>query len=127
MPTALPLLTFSFPWRTINGSLPAQVTEEESIRESVTNLLSTARQSRLMRSALGTNALRYVFANETPLIEETLRFEASRVLSQYEPRIVLIAVNILPRTKDDPGIKIEVQYQIRATQQVDTAPILLAE
>jgi phage baseplate assembly protein W len=117
----LPLLTFSWPFRSLRGEIPAQVTEEEAINESIRRLLLTPKGRRVMRNRVGTNAMRYIFENNDPSLEDALRFEALQALAE-ERRIVVTSVDTFRR---DSELTVHINYVVRATGAQSVAQVSL--
>lgn len=117
----LPLLTFSWPFRSVDGVAPAQVTEEEAILESIKRLLLTPRGQRAMRRRIGSTALRYVFEPNDPVLAETLRFDVLQTL-RAEPRIIVTRVEPLRRESE---ITLQIDYAIRSTGATASAAVSL--
>ena len=67
---------------------------EESIKQSVKNLILTKIGERLFRPLLGTNTTTYLFELSTTFSENSLIEEIENVLTTYEPRISLKNITV---------------------------------
>jgi len=72
---------------------------EESIKQSVKNLVLTKLNERLFRPLLGTNTTTYLFELNTTFSSNALIEEIESILQRYEPRITL--QNISVTVEDD--------------------------
>ena len=90
---------------------------EESIRQSIWIILSTARGERVMRPDFGCGIYDLVFAVNTPGTAGQLAIEVRRALLQWEPRIQVLDVQV--NTGSEIGeLLININYQVRATNTV---------
>jgi len=88
---------------------------EEKVKESIQIILGTAKGERVMRPDFGCGIHEFVFsvlnsANVT-LIKSTVR----EALMQWEPRITVKEVVVVPDQLDDGILQIQVTYQVVAT------------
>ena len=88
---------------------------EQSIRQSIFVILSTAKGERVMRPDFGCGLEELVFAVNDSTTLGLAEFEVRDALRQWEPRIELIAVKATMMGSDDSGIRISVDYRVRAT------------
>jgi uncharacterized protein len=88
---------------------------EEKVRQSILIILGTGRGERVMRPEFGCGIHDFVF--ESMNSSTIARMEASirEGLTQWEPRIEVISVNIGTEELDGGKIFIEVKYMVRAT------------
>jgi uncharacterized protein len=89
--------------------------EEESVREAIRIILSTARGERLMRPDFGCNLHELAFAPNDSVTEAQAEFEVREALEAWEPRIDI--VDVQARAGGDFGewLLIEIEYRVRST------------
>jgi phage baseplate assembly protein W len=89
----------------------AKKIDEESVKESIKNLILTDRGERLFQPNLGCNVRRLLFDNYTPqtrlLIESAIR----DTIEFYEPRCILIGIDVISKP-DDNNITISVIFAL---------------
>lgn len=95
-------LRFSYPFRSENGVLPAEVTEEQSIEDSLRILLTTPRGERVMRARYGVNTNLFLFENNDRVLEEAIRFDVVQAVRSFEPRVLL--TQVVPSRDLDKGV-----------------------
>jgi phage baseplate assembly protein W len=106
-------------WRTPLGLTPqgqvAMVRDEDSIRQSIWMILSTAPGERLMRPDFGCGIHQLVFAPNSAATAGQLGEEVRRALIQWEPRVDLLEVDAYPDETQPNRLLIEINYQVRRT------------
>lgn len=92
---------------------------EESVRQSVFLILSTAKGERVMRPGFGCGIYDLVFEMKTAGTAGRISQEVQEALLRFEPRIDVRKIQVIPET-DSVGEKltIQVEYQVRATNNV---------
>lgn len=97
------------------GRRLARAAEEDSVREAIRIILSTARGERLMRPGFGCNLHELVFAPNDGATEARAAFEVREALEAWEPRIDVLDVQA--RAGGDRGewLLIEIEYRVRST------------
>ncbi len=88
---------------------------EEDIKEAILIILKTAKGERVMHPDFGCGINDMVFQtinmSTLSLIEMTVR----EALTQYEPRIVLLNVNVSTEQAQNGILIISINYQVRST------------
>ena len=88
---------------------------EEDIKEAIIIILSTAKGERVMRPDFGCGINGMVFQtinmSTLSLIEMTVR----EALTQYEPRIALVNVNVSADQAENGILLISIDYTVRST------------
>lgn len=98
------------------GQRPFALAEgEESIRQSVWLILSTARGERVMRPEFGCGIHELVFAPNGPATRGLAEHEVREALRAFEPRIQVLRVSASAGGEHGERLLIEVDYRIRAT------------
>jgi phage baseplate assembly protein W len=92
---------------------------EESVRQSVFLILSTAKGERVMRPDFGCGIYDLVFELKTATTEARIIQEVQDALLRFEPRIDVLGVRVNPTT-DSAGetLIIAIDYEVRATNNV---------
>lgn len=88
---------------------------EESVRQSIWIILSTARGERLMRPEFGCGIHDLVFATNSPSTRGLAEFEVREALREFEPRIDVQEVKATAAGDRNEQLLIHVGYRIRTT------------
>lgn len=99
---------------TAGGRLPL-VRGDDNVAQAVTLILLTEPGERVMLPAFGAGLRRFVFEPNTPATRAAVAAAARRALTEWEPRIDLDRVEVLPDDADPGLLLIEVDYVVRAT------------
>lgn len=102
----------------------ALYTEEESIKESIKNLLLTDKGERRMQPNLGGNIRATLFENNTPATVTILREQIKEVLKNHEPRISVIQVAINSKY-DENKIEVSISFYIQSKETPVSTTIFL--
>ena len=99
--------------------------DEDSVKESIRNILLTDRGERLMQPTIGGNLRAMLFENITPagvltLIEDQVR----TTLELHEPRAEIIDVEVSSNL-DDNVVRIRIQFYILNNQQPISVDVFL--
>jgi phage baseplate assembly protein W len=86
-------------------------TGQDAIKRSVRNLILTNYYEKPFRPGIGSNAIKLLFDNVTPLTSNFLRDAIYEVVKNYEPRVELINVDI-NFDYDNNGYNVTMQYVI---------------
>ncbi|KWX77066.1 GPW/gp25 family protein [Paenibacillus jilunlii] len=87
---------------------------EDSIRESILLILSTARGERVMRPDFGCRLNELVFSPNTMSTATLLRSFIEEALQNWEPRIEVDDITVTPRS-DQSQLEVSIDYSIRAS------------
>ncbi len=93
----------------------AEASGEESVRQSIWLILSTAKGERVGRPEFGCDIHELVFAPNTPGTQGDAIRAVREALVTWEPRIDVLAVDARPDTSEPSVLIIEIHYRIRAT------------
>ena len=91
------------------------VSDEESVRQSVWTILSTAPGERVMRPQFGCGLDELVFAPNTPGTAGQVISTVREALIQWEPRIDVLEVDARPDEKQPNLLLIAISYRVRST------------
>lgn len=104
----------SFPLRIENGKI-AWSEYEESIKESIILILSTAKGERVMRPDFGCGLHELVYSVNDTSTASLAIFYVEEALKKWEPRIELIKVDANADAKDGERLIISIEYRIIST------------
>lgn len=96
----------------------ATAAHEDDIRQSIRIILETAPGERVMRPNFGCGIHEMVFEALDSTIMERIRSEVASALRRYEARIEVMDVTIDEEATLKGVLLVEVEYQIRRTNQV---------
>ncbi|MGG6313692.1 GPW/gp25 family protein [Paenibacillus macerans] len=102
-----------FPFAVQRGSILGS-DGEDSIRESVMLILSTARGERVMRPDFGCRLNELVFAPNNMSTATLIRSFIEEALLNWEPRIEVEDITVTPRS-DQPVLDVSIDYSIKAS------------
>jgi phage baseplate assembly protein W len=93
----------------------AMVSDEESVRQSIWMILSTAPGERVMRPDFGCGLADLVFAPNTPGTAGQAMSAVREALIRWEPRIDVLEVDAQPDPTAPNLLLIAVSYRVRST------------
>jgi phage baseplate assembly protein W len=108
---------WSYPVEVEAGGELRVARNEESVRQSIWIILSTAKGERVMRPDFGCGIYDLVFETNTAATAGKIAQEIRRALLMFEPRIDVIDIQVQPESNGEV-ILISIDYQIRATNNV---------
>ena len=106
----------SFPMRSEekNGGHPiVMAVEEESVRQAIWMILGTAPGERMMRPDFGCGIHNLVFAPNTAGTAGQIITAVTDALTQWEPRIDVLNVDVVVDPEQPSRLLIDINYQIR--------------
>ncbi len=110
----------SFPFRRSATSLPARATDNELIRQSLVQIVSTTKGERVMRPDFGTNVINYIFDNNDDLLAELIRSDLFSAVGRYEPRVILTDVQVV---RSDETVDVTLLYVVTFTGAADAVGV----
>ena len=99
-----------FSMHTATGELNTK-TNEESVKQSIRNLLLTDRYERPMQPTIGSGLKGMLFENYTPETQVMLKQTINECISLYEPRATIIDVIVVPEI-DGTSVRVTVTFGI---------------
>jgi len=90
--------------------------DEDSVKESIKNLVLTDRGERLMQPNLGGNVRQMLFENMTPAGLKLVEDQVRSVIEIYEPRATLQDV-VVTGNLDDNTVRVKVVFYIQNIEQ----------
>jgi uncharacterized protein len=91
---------------------------EDTVRQSIWMILSTAKGERVMRPDFGCGIHDKVFLPNTLGTVGQIVSDVRDALVNWEPRIDVLNVNVIPDRNQPNVILIQVDYQIRTTNNI---------
>jgi len=85
--------------------------DENSIKQSIKNLVMTKNFERPFRSDIGSQIMSLLFEPMTPLIRATIKKTISDTINSHEPRVKLLDVSVL-LSPDNNGIYVTIVFSI---------------
>jgi len=101
-------------------------TKEDSIKQSVRNLILTSPGEKLFNPGWGCNLRGFLFEPITDTAALDIKDMVKITLQNYEPRIEVIDIIVLPMLNRD-GYEIGLYYKLRETTTVINQTVSLAE
>lgn len=90
--------------------------DEDSVKESIKNLILTDRGERLMQPNLGGNIQAMLFENITPSVIKLIEENVRTTINLYEPRAELQDVTVTSNI-DDNAVYIRITFYIKNVEQ----------
>lgn len=112
----------AFPFKRSTTSLPASVTDNDLIRQSLAQIVLTGRGERVMRPSFGSNAYAFVFENNSQIFQESVRADIMNAIGKFETRVIVQSVDV---TRDDTEAFVEISYVVLATRQEQSIKITI--
>ncbi|MCL6458568.1 MAG: GPW/gp25 family protein [Gorillibacterium sp.] len=104
---------WKFPFSAHRGTIDASA-GEDSIKESIILILSTARGERIMRPDFGCRLNELVFAPNNMSTATLIRSFIEDALMNWEPRIEVLDITVTPRS-DQPVLEVSIDYSLKAS------------
>ncbi len=105
---------WKFPLRVTPGGGFAYSQGEQSVEEAIWILLGTARGERQMLPRFGCGIHDLVFAPNNPATQGSVQHLVKDALTEWEPRIDVLDVNVTSAPGEDNTLLIRVDYRIRS-------------
>lgn len=102
----------------------ALIKDEESVKQSIKNLLLTDPGERLMQPFLGAGIKGLLFENITPGVLKLIEEKVTSTIKIYEPRAELIDVNVSSQY-DDNQVNVQVRFYIKNVNQPIELDVIL--
>lgn len=105
---------WKFPLRITPSGGFAYSQGEQSVEEAIWIILDTAKGERQMLPRFGCGIHEMVFAPNNPATRGNIQHLVKDALTEWEPRIDVLDVNVEPEDGQDNTILIRVDYRIRS-------------
>lgn len=110
----------AYPFKQDSVALPAPVTDDELVKQSILQILTTSRGERIMRPQFGCNLERFVFDNNAELMGQMLRAEIVASVGQFEPRANIVDISLEPQ---ESSLVVTVVYEVVATKTLNSVQV----
>jgi phage baseplate assembly protein W len=94
----------------VHGTL-GRVTNEESIKQSIKNIILTNAGERLFAPNLGSNVYRSLFEPNDIITQEDIVFHINTSIRRFEPRALLMGVIVNP-SPDENAFNVSIVFSI---------------
>lgn len=85
--------------------------DEAAVKQAIVNLLLTNKGERLFNSQIGSDIYRLLFEPLDYGVAALVQSEIKTVLTEYEPRIRIISLEVIPNF-DSNGFDVEMEFEI---------------
>jgi uncharacterized protein len=113
----------AFPFQWSATSFPGVAEDEDLVRQSIVQILTTPKGQRVMRPEFGTNILDYIFENNDDNLQNRVGREVREAIALFEPRVIVTAVNV---ERDDASVIVNVMYVLVATKSTQQASVRIS-
>jgi phage baseplate assembly protein W len=93
--------------------------DEQAVKQSVINILSTNRGERPFDPDFGANIRNQLFENFDPIVKQLIDDDIRSALRNYEPRVRVLNVQVDAKP-DQNSIDISVEFEIQSPEQTVT-------
>lgn len=90
--------------------------DEDSVKESIKNLILTDKGERLMQPLIGGSIRSMLFESNTPAVIKMVQEQVRETIEEYEPRAQLIDV-VVKSSIDDNRIEITIYFYVINIEQ----------
>jgi phage baseplate assembly protein W len=87
------------------------LTNENSVKRSIINILKTNNYERRFRPRFGGNIAKYLFENATPATLQIIKNEIISAIQNYEPRAVVLDV-VVSTTTDANSLAVSIVFSL---------------
>ena len=108
-------IDFSFTAHPETGAVLKKI-DVNSLKQSIRSLLFTTRGERLFQPDIGSDIYRLLFEPIDPITTETLRYSIQVTLENFEPRIIVDLIEVVP-LYDKNSYEISIFFTIRGIAQ----------
>ena len=101
-----------------------RIKNENSIKQSVKNLVLTSLGERPFQPFIGSNIYKSLFEPNDFILVDSIKFNIQNTLHNNEPRVSLVDVSVLPDA-DSHSISVNIVFIILNTQNVQSLNLIL--
>ncbi len=116
-------LDLNFSPHPVTGDVTRKL-DENSIKQSIKNLIMTKHFERPFHSELGSQVMSLLFEPMTPLTTLMVRRSIIDLISNFEPRVELINVDVIA-SEENNGLYCEIIFKIVNTERPLTLELVL--
>ena len=99
-------------------------TDEESIKESIRNLIRTNRGERLFQPNIGSGINNFLFEHITPDVIVTIKDMISETIKTYEPRASVISIDVVA-SYDPNFLEVTIVFHVINNERPVTLNVML--
>ena len=88
-----------------------RITNEDSVKRSIRNLIMTDKLERLYQPDIGSNIRKLLFELPTPQLSNQIKNEIQETITNHEPRAKLISIDVIENSENE-SYKINILYYI---------------
>ena len=88
---------------------------EDSIKESIIIILTTAKGERVMRPDFGCGIYELAFAPNNTSTASLIQFYIQEALLKWEPRIEVLDISVAPDEEEGNLLNINIEYMVKTT------------
>jgi len=103
----------------------SMVKNENAIKQSIRNLVSTGYTERPFQPKKGSRLREMLFEPFDVFVAEEIKEEIKNVVTRFEPRVGLNEVRLFPDKSDENSLHIEIDYTIIGETLVQSVEFLL--
>lgn len=89
---------------------------EDSVKESLKNLILTDRGERLFQPYLGSDVRKSLFDNMTPATIKMIEQNVRSTINNFEPRVTIVEVRVVA-DPDNYRVQINISFYVRNAQE----------
>lgn len=113
----------AFPFGRGPTGIPATVSDEDLIKQSLTQIVMTSRGERVMRPDFGSGAQGFVFENNGDLTAQLVVIDLRNAISRFEPRVVVRDISV---AQVDSTVEITISYVVISTGATSSVTVPIA-
>lgn len=102
----------------------SRVRNDQSIRQSIRNLILTNYGERLFQPSIGSNVSASLFEPNDSFMEDSLEFSIRRTIESNEPRANIINLSVLT-SPDENTVSINIVFSIINSMQTQSLDVIL--
>ena len=106
---------WAFPLKVDSQGGIALTGERDEIEQAILIILGTPLGTRVMRPTFGSRLQELVFAPNNSQTAAQARRYVEEALGMWEPRIILLEIDVHPHESYDNCMVVEITYQVKAT------------
>ena len=110
----------SFPFGKSSTAFPAAVTDDELVKQSIVQIITTAKGERVMRSDFGSSAFAFIFENNNDILAEIVKDEIANAITKFEPRAIVRDVFV---ERTDNEVTVTISFVVALTGNQDTVAV----
>lgn len=110
----------AFPFGKSKVSFPKKVEDDELVKQSIVQIVTTVKGERVMRPEFGSSAFAFIFENNNEILAELIKDEISRCITRFEPRAILRNVAV---QRQNSEVIVTIVYVVALTGTQDKVSV----